>query len=268
MDWSRIKTIFILAFLILDVFLLSQFMNKHKTNQFEVKNDVSLEEKLKTDGIEYGELSKDAVQDQYMNANTKVFTEKDVADLKHQKISIEDDSVIHSTLKTPILLNEKKDLTELNTFIKSNVLNGDQYGFWDYDEKAGTITYYQKFKDRLFFMNRSAHLVFYVNEDMEVESYLQTMLETIEPISDKEEVLTALRALEAMYKRGILKPDSRIERAELGYYTLVNMEATQVLTPTWHFVVEHNNEKSSLLVNAFEGQVIQASTSTEKSKME
>ena len=32
------------------------------------------------------------------------------------------------------------------------------------------------------FMNRSAHLVFYVNEDNEVESYEQTMLETIEPI--------------------------------------------------------------------------------------
>ena len=59
MDWSRIKTIFIIAFLILDLFLLTQFLNKHKTNQFEVKSDVSFEESLKADGIEYKSLPKD-----------------------------------------------------------------------------------------------------------------------------------------------------------------------------------------------------------------
>lgn len=117
-------------------------------------------------------------------------------------------------------------------------------------------------------MNRSAHLVFHINEFNEIDSYSQTMLETIEPINNKEEVFTAMRALEVLYRNGVLKPDSKVVKADLGYHTLVSMEATQVLTPTWHFVVEHNGEQENLLVNAVEGQIIQANASPDKKLME
>ena len=46
------------------------------------------------------------------------------------------------------------------------------------------------------------------------------------------------------------------------------MEATQVLTPTWHFVIEQDGAKENFLVNAFEGQVIQGNFASEKKKME
>jgi len=70
-DWNRIKTIFIIAFLVLDVFLFSQLMTKSR--QFEVRNDATLEENLKSDGIVYDGLPKDVVNDHYMSANTKIF---------------------------------------------------------------------------------------------------------------------------------------------------------------------------------------------------
>lgn len=270
MDWSRIKTIFIIAFLILDLFLLTQFLNKHKTNQFEVKSDVSFEESLKADGIEYKSLPKDPGRDQYMSANTMIFSKDEVSGLKHQKVSITDGTAIHSQLDIKVIINEKLDFSELDNFIKENILYGNHYGFWDYDQEAGTITYFQKFNDKLLFMNRSAHLVFYVNEDNEVESYEQTMLDTIEPISHKEEeeILAAIRAVEALYRKGFLRPGSEIVETQLGYYTLVNMEATQVLTPTWHFVIEQGGARENFLVNAFEGQVIQGNVASEKKIME
>ena len=231
MDWSRIKTIFIIAFLILDLFLLTQYMTKHKTSQFEVKSDASFEENLKADGIDYENLPKDSGTDLYMTANTMIFSEDEVSELKDQRVVITDGTVIYSQLEIPIVMNEKEDLSELNSFIKSNVLFGNQYGLWDYDKEAGMITYYQKYKDKLFYMNRSAHLVFYVDEDNEIASYEQTMLEGIVPIiaKEEEEVLPAIRAVEALYRKGVLKPGSKIVKSGLGYYTLVNMEATQVL---------------------------------------
>ena len=103
MDWSRIKTIFIIAFLILDLFLLSQLTTKHKTNQFELKSNTSVEESLKTDGIVYDELPKETIRDQYMSANTKIFTEEDIAELKstgNQHVYTEDGTVIHAELTT------------------------------------------------------------------------------------------------------------------------------------------------------------------------
>lgn len=268
MDWSRIKSIFIIAFLILDLFLFSQLLTKHEINQLEVKGDVSLEENMKADGIVYDGLPSEVVSDQYMSANTKVFSEEDIADLKHQQVSLEGNTLIRSELKKPIALTEKNDLSELNAFIKANVLDGNQYGYWNNDKETGAITYYQTFKNKFMFLNRSAYLTFYVNESNEVYAYDQTMLETIQPINDQEEVLSAFRALEALYLKGALNQNSKVISAKLGYYTLVSMEATQVLTPTWHFVVEHQGEQENMLVNAFDGQVIQMNTSPDKSILE
>jgi len=270
MDWSRIKTIFIIAFLILDLFLLSQLMTK--TRQFEVKNDATLEENLKSDGIQYDGLPKEVVSDHYMSANTKIFTEDELTKIEDKTEYPEDGASIHVTLETPIVINEKQDFIELNDFVHSHVLHGDSYGFWNYDKEENTVTYYQKIDDKLLFMNRSAHLVFQINESGEAVSYDQTMLDldTFEPISENEEVYPALRALETLYLKGVLKPDSKVIKSELGYYTLVNMEATQVLTPTWHFLVKNKDgTMENLLVNAFEGQIIQAQQQTnEKTKME
>lgn len=257
MDWSRLKTVFIIAFLILNVFLFIQLVDKQKLNQLEVKTGVSLEENMKNDGIEYGDLPKEPVNDQYMSANTKEFAEQEVNALEDQAVIVKDGSVIQAGLNDPVKIGKKFDLTELDQFVKNNILYGNDYGYGHYDKEEKTITYYQKYKDKLFFMNRSAHLVFYFNDDHEVYAYEQTMLEMIEPINDKEEVLSAMRAIESLYRKGTLKPNSKIVRTEIGYYTVVNMESTQVLTPTWYFVVERDGETEQLLVNAFEGQVIQ-----------
>ncbi|MBS4218274.1 two-component system regulatory protein YycI [Bacillus sp. FJAT-49711] len=271
MDWNRIKTIFIIAFLILDLFLLSQLMTK--TRQFEVKDNPTTEENLKSDGIKYDGLPKNVVSDHYMSANSKVFTEEELAKIEDKVEFPEDGAAIHVTLKKPIVVNEKQKFLELNDFISSHVLYGENYDFWNYDEEEGTITYYQKYNDKPLFMNRSAQLVFQVNENGEAISYDQTMLDldTFEPISEQEELYAAFKALETLYSKGFLKPGSEVVKSELGYFTLVNMEATQVvLTPTWHFLVKNKDDTmENLLVNAFEGQIIQAQQqTTEKTKME
>ncbi|MBS4207134.1 two-component system regulatory protein YycI [Bacillus sp. FJAT-50079] len=266
MDWSRIKTIYIVAFLILDLFLVSQLVTKHQTNKLEVKSDATLEENLKTDGIVYENLPKDIPHYQYMSANTKTFTEDELKELKNQEITIEDNSIIHSELDETIKLSEKDFISELNSLIKANILYGDQYSYWDYDKEAMKITYYQTFNDQQLLMNGSAHLVFYVNEFNEIYAYDQTMLEIGEPLNQEEEVLTAIRSLEILYRKGMLKPNSWVKKVEMGYYTLVSMEESQVLTPTWHLDVEHDGEREHLLVNAFDGQIIQMNTINQEKK--
>ena len=84
-------------------------------------------------------------------------------------------------------------------------------------------------------------------------SYRQTYLEVIEELSDEEELLTPLRAMETLYKKGLLKPKSEITKIELGYSTLVSLTASHVVTPTWRLVV---NGKENLFVHALEGRVI------------
>ncbi|KRG07965.1 two-component system regulatory protein YycI [Lederbergia galactosidilytica] len=264
MDWGKIKAIFIIAFLILDIFLLTQLQVKRE--QYEVTSDTTLEEKLKADGIEYGELPKEIVEDHYLSANTMVFKKEMFKDLKDQHIQLDDGTMIHSQLKKPLLVEDFEEFSDLDKFVKENVLNGEQYAFWSYDEDDYVITYYQQVEDKFIFMNQSAQLTFHLNIDGEITSYDQTMLDNIETISDKEEVLAPIRAIEALYHRGALS-NSKVE-VDLGYYTLVNMEATQVLTPTWHVLVEKDGEQMDMLVNAYEGTVIQGKPDKEKTILE
>lgn len=263
MDWGRIKTIFIIAFLILDLFLLSQLLTKME--QYEVKNDATIDENLKADGIKYEGLPKEVESDHYLSANTKSFSKEELQKLEDQKIRIENQTIIHSELKTPIIVKNKEDFMKLDEFVKSNVLYGDEYKFWEYNEVDRTFTYYQQIDDKFLFKNQSAHLIFQMNEEDEVISYVQTKLDAIESISEEEDVLQPLRVLEILYGKGLIKSDSTVH-AELGYYTFVNMEAAQVLTPTWYFIVERDDSRDNLLVNALEGTVIQ-SQPTEENKL-
>jgi regulatory protein YycI of two-component signal transduction system YycFG len=95
-------------------------------------------------------------------------------------------------------------------------------------------------------------------------SYEQTFLEDMEKEPTKEEILPPLKAIETLHQKGMLKSKSKITKVELGYSTLIQLAASQVLAPTWRFEV---NGKESLFVNAFEGQIIQFN-SDENSKVE
>jgi regulatory protein YycI of two-component signal transduction system YycFG len=255
MDWNRIKTIFIITFLILDVYLLFQFMKSRDANKYELITETSFEDKLKADEIQYGELPKTPIKEQYISAKPKVFTKGDTAKLKGQTVSLKDPStMLYVTLDKPLSVGSKFEPSELNTFIKENVLYGDHYLFWEKNDKKGTITYYEAFENIPLYKNINGMITFNLNEDNQIVSYQQTYLEGIEKISGKEEILPPLKALETLHQKGLLKPKSNITKIELGYSTLIQLTGSQVLAPTWRIVV---NDKENLFVNAFEGQIIQ-----------
>jgi regulatory protein YycI of two-component signal transduction system YycFG len=104
-------------------------------------------------------------------------------------------------------------------------------------------------------------LTLHLNDENEIISYKQTLLEGIEVLSQKQEVLPPIKAIETLYDNGVLQPKSKITKVELGFYTLVQLTESQVLTPTWRFVVD---DKENLFVNAFEGKIIQIADDQKK----
>lgn len=257
MDWSKIKTIFIISFLFLDIYLMYQFLLLRDANKYKFLSEVSLEDNLKTNEIDFVELPKEIVKDQYLSAKPKEFGKDELALLKEQTITIVDGTLIQSVLSNPVPLSVNFDPLEAQSFLQSYVLFGDEYGFSQLDEQLKTITYYQKHDNKMFYENMNGKVTLYLNNNFQIVSYSQTYLKSIENLTEKEEVLSALKAIETLYQKGILKPKSKITNVELGYSTLFQLAASQVLTPTWHFVVE---DKEHLYVNAFEGQIIQLSS--------
>jgi regulatory protein YycI of two-component signal transduction system YycFG len=266
MDWSKIKTIFIITFLILDVYLLYQFMKIRDANKYEFNTEASVEEKLKADEIKYKDLPKDPIQAQYLSAKPKVFNQEDVDKLKGQPVVIRGtgSTTLHVTLEKPLKITAKFEPAELSTFLNDNVLFGEDYQFGEKSEKDQSITYFQISGNVPLFKNINGMITFKIGEGNQIVSYDQTYLVEMEKLSDKEEILKPLKAIETLHQKGMLKSKSNITAIELGYSTLIQLAASQVLAPTWRFEVDG---KESLFVNAFEGQIIQFN-SDDKSKVE
>lgn len=257
MDWSKIKTIFILTFLVLDIYLMYEFFKLKDSSQYEFSTETSFEKRLKADEIEYVELPKNHQRDAYLSAKPKNFSNEVIeamekTRLKGQKVQVNSGTVIESILEKPYELSDKLETSDINSFIRNNVLYGEQYRFWK--KKDNTITYYQQFKDKVFYHNISGELTIYLNDENDIVSYRQTMLENIEELSEDEKIIQPLKAIETLYENGSLKPKSKITNVELGYFTFVHTSTSQVLTPAWRFVI---NDKENLFVHAFEGQIIQ-----------
>ncbi|MGZ4161288.1 MAG: two-component system regulatory protein YycI [Neobacillus sp.] len=262
MDWSKIKTIFIITFLILDVYLLYQFLKIRDANKYEVITEASVEEKLKADEIQYVELPKAVIKDQYLSAKPKLFNKSDISKLKGQVATVKNGTTIESVLEKPVQISSKFEPADLSNFIKDNLLYGDHYQFWEKSDKLNTITYFQENDNYPFYKNINGMITFKLNSDDQIVSYEQTYLEEIEKLTAKEEILPPLKAIETLHQKGLLKPKSKITKIELGYSTLIQLAASQVLAPTWRFVVD---DKESLFVNAFEGQIIQFNSDEKKS---
>ncbi|OIK13826.1 hypothetical protein BIV60_13360 [Bacillus sp. MUM 116] len=266
MDWSKIKTIFIITFLILDVYLLFQFLKIRDANKYELITEASFEEKLKADEIKFGDLPKAPIKAQYLSAKPKKFKKSDLKRLEGEAAVLKDETTIQAKLGNPLQLSSKFEPADLAAFLKSDVLYGDQYQFWEKNDTQKTIIYFQQSDSYPLYHNINGMITFHLNNKNQIASYEQTYLEGIKKLSasSKEEVLTPLKAIETLHQKGILKPKSTITKVELGYSTLIQLAASQVLAPTWRFVVD---DKESLFVNAFEGQIIQFN-SNEKSVVE
>ncbi|MBA9028054.1 two-component system regulatory protein YycI [Peribacillus huizhouensis] len=261
MDWNRTKTIFIMVFLILDIFLLDQFMGKKSDNKYDYMAQASIDELLKEENIEYTPMTKQKQKENYLVAKTKVFKKDDLKSLKDQEITIVDvdRTKVVGTFKTKTKISEKLQSSEIDLFVKENIYHGEDYRYWTHDKTSNSIIYYQAFNSKLFYNNSKGKVTLFLNENKEITSYEQTYLEDIEEFNEPKEMIPPIKAIEALYLKGDIPPDSKIT-AKHGYYNSLQSNSSSssfLLVPTWRIVVD---DKKDLFVNAFDGEVIEMNT--------
>ncbi|WP_175637916.1 two-component system regulatory protein YycI [Metabacillus schmidteae] len=269
MDWSKTKTIFILAFLVLDVYLAMEFFELRDKSDYAIIQEATIEERLEAEGIVYNDLPEDINKSFYITAKSKDFTIEEVAKLEGQRVELPKSSLegeqsfrtINMLLDKPFPLPDVNTQSKITQFLKDNVISGDQYHYWYTDDQKNSIICIQNYNNRTIFQTKNDHIgmvILYLNEDNEIISYEQSMLEEIKEVEEKESAITALKAIEALYKNNYLTPNSEVVDIEYGYYTHTPLSNQQILAPTWHLIVEkEDKEKEDYYVNALEGDVLQ-----------
>ncbi|MBD7939735.1 MULTISPECIES: two-component system regulatory protein YycI [Cytobacillus] len=265
MDWSKIKTIFILTFLVLNVYLLYEYFNVVQAKEQETEFPLSstLEEKLKDDNISYDAdiFTTEEVSGQLLRATPKEFEKDELKSLNGEDIKVDGGVEYIFDVNKPLMkVSEDFDPKELESFIQSQVLYGNEYRFWE--KKGNTITYYQTYQEKIIYQNKNAELTFFLNENNEIVSYTQTYLEAIEPIEDDQKLIKPpSEALSSLYNSGKIPPGSKVSEPELGLHTYVDMSNLQVLTPAWRFVIDG---EYSLYVHGFELNVLELNKNENK----
>ncbi len=258
MDWSKTKTIFILIFLVLDLFLVFQIIEKRTTAELEYITESTIEEQLEADEITYIDLPEEIERESYITGKRKRFISPDLLKLTDQKISLLTQEWIVSKLTQPVPLPNTDIEPFLQGFLKEHVISGHSYKYWGWNKKINKLIFFQTYRGRPLYFNENAMLSIQLNEDNEIISYEQTMLTNIKEIKEEgsnQEILPPLKAIENLYHNDYLTSGGHITKVELGYYKNVPLSGdVQIFVPTWHIVVDN---KEDFFVNAIDGQVLE-----------
>ncbi|TYS31012.1 two-component system regulatory protein YycI [Bacillus pumilus] len=287
MEWNKTKTIFILAFLVLDIFLGFQYFEKRSTDHFAIIEKTDTLEEMKADGIKYGNLSDEAKIGYRITAEKKQYTKKDVDELADQKAKStfpkkdKDDPVtlLEMTFNKPVALPKKDIKTAAANLVNQRLLDGKNYKLWSIDEESGKIVFFQTYKGKYIFQEgledseTIGKITLDLNDKNEVVSYQQSMVTSINEVR-KETLVPALETVKDLYTQNMLSQNTTVKKVELGYYTQYPGASTQVMVPVWRVELEgvatgsKKKTEEEYLINAIDGSTLDHIEKDDKSSME
>ncbi|WP_186576890.1 two-component system regulatory protein YycI [Aquibacillus kalidii] len=232
MQWGQIKSLFILCFFILDIFLVYQFVNNRIINESYLPESAE-EDNLKNNVLGLDKVPEGVIKESELHTVRKEFTKDDIAELdkfENQKSVVINSNTIISVFDSPVEINPDSNLTILD----NNVISWESYQKWGIDQNTNSILLFQKMEYPIFF-NQSGLLLVKLNEDGKMIGYIQTMLEKKDDPTDTEPLIKAYEAVSTLYHNGKIQPDDEIRtNMVLGYHNILPLpDGAQVLIPTW-----------------------------------
>ncbi|WP_240376288.1 two-component system regulatory protein YycI [Bacillus piscicola] len=263
MDWSRTKTIFIIAFLLLNAFLLYQLIDKKNAGEINVRAQATVKERLAEMNITVTEeLPEDKSEISHIVGEPMDISTEVITMVGEDNVHVLNNRFVEVTLDEPFPVNNPE--RDIDTFLSRFVWNekGYVYSKWDSEDKQ--VFFHQTYKEHSVVTYDENQLVLFMNEDNEIESYIQSYLEFNEEGKEKD-MLSPYKAIEVLLNDGIISFNDNVTKVRIGYYSLFKPEGeVQVFAPMYRIEV---NEKSSYLVHAIDGS-IQDSIGAEEDKKE
>lgn len=251
MNFKKVEIIFILAFLILDVFLINIFLNKYvgSPSQAIENKSVDIVTEFKANNIQYDEMSDEVLRIPFIRALKTPLDEEDVLKVTEDTQGVEvNANQILGQINTPIQLEgvdaetpagdlSDSALASLNQFISREIYQGNQYRFNSYDKVAGTVTYAQVTASGAVIADGTGEIVFQVNDDFSVYAYDQTITGDTAIQGEERTVISEQQALENAYLNNSIPAESTIVRSFLGYRVTLVLDEMTLYHPVWTLLI-------------------------------
>lgn len=255
MQWGQIKTLLILSFLLLDIYLLFQFTEKQQQADLSVleHSESTIEEQLSAENIGVPQLSNKEYNETFISVEPRLMLKEelnDLSDLENQENEVIQNKLIISEIDEPISIPKEPTKDKMVALLEGLTLFPEEYSYWNWDKDANVLIYFQKKLDRPIYYNQNGLLLIFLNEKNEISHYTQTVLGEYEENKDKRKLITPMRAIETLYEADAFNNNDEISSVEIGFHTRVPLDnGVQVFAPTWNVRV---NDESNYFVNAIE----------------
>lgn len=251
MDWSRAKTILILSFLCLNIFLAYQLWEEQKNQGIEGQISQlqidELKQRLRNAGIHFRE--EDIPEEMPNISNIRV----SIQPLYEHEFSYPvdmvqwEDHTLIVALAKPFQLTEELTDSERSVVLSALVPEMNQYVYDPLISSDGQWVYVQDINGYPVF---SSQLQFFLNEEGIIGYHQQSYIP--EEIGVSRQVVSAYSALAALLDQRMLVDGEAIVQVEIGYYVEKLDENVQFLVPVWRVI----HTQGIHYVNGFTGMVI------------
>lgn len=260
MDWSRTKSIFIIVFSILNIFLYTLYFKSYtEAVNISVLTEDSLDERLEGDKIAYpDDLPEEPEDEPYVSGTRKVFAKEDVP-VKDARATVVDEYLLNVAFNEPIRLGDDKNKESLEAFLAANLYKGDEYVLWDVKEEENKAIFYQVIDDKTLYHSDSGRVTLYWNDEGQAVRYEQTLFMDLVENAQSKDLIAPKRAIETLYQNRVLQQNSTVTSVTLGYSVYVAVsDDTRMFLPTWRIIVKlEDGSTVDYFVNAVKDGIIE-----------
>ena len=245
MDWSKTKTIFILAFLLLNIILGWQIYTKQTEYLQDTQTTNSTQELA------------NIVRLQQINITGPV--PKEIPDLYFIQVK-KTEFYQNSKLVEPIRVETSSSQKQITSKLQKTIRHLTEYEYDHANSSIQQIVYNQRIEGYPYF---GSSLILPII-DGETIAYSQDYYQVVERGPNRQ-VISANAALRTALDHQLIPKNSDIQEIQLGFYKQAFPEDIQVFVPVWRIVyVNDQAEKGIVYINAMTGGVEQTEGIEEK----
>ncbi|MCC5890215.1 MAG: two-component system regulatory protein YycI [Alkalibacterium sp.] len=269
MDFKKIENIFLITFLLLNIYLLISYLNRSDLQYASTAPDqVNLLREMEQIGIELPNLTEEDKQVYYVQADRNNLLEDNVDQLENQAGSIaQDGSLYNSILSDPIEIEGTPeegftdgDFERLDAFMNSSaVLFGEEYTFLRYDEAENRFVYAQEV-DGIPVADGTSEISLFYGSDGNIISYQQSYAGPMTIQGSALDIITDRQAIETLFQNNEISSNSVVGQPILSYQRTLFLEDLSMYGPIWYVPVTDSSGERVLRVDAFERSIIQEPT--------
>ena len=265
MDFKKIENIFLITFMLLNIYLLISFLNRSDLQHASTAPDqVNLIREMEQIGIELPNLTEEVREVYYVQADRNNLLEENIDQLENQAGSIaQDGSLYTSILSDPIEIEGNPDdgftaadYDILDEFINSGaVLFGSEYTFLRYDNSENRFVYAQ-IVEGIPVADGTSEISLFYGSDGNIISYQQSYAGPMTTQGSPMEIITDRQAVEVLFQNNAISSNTTVRQPILTYQRTLHLEDLSMYGPIWYIPVIDAGGERVLRVDAIERTII------------